>query len=155
MFKLVYKIHIQFGNPGLVRQTQILYIATVYPCHFWAPGPKNDIGKLPSFSFFREKRLSQGSNQGSSQDANYATSSANHPPSSMTCVCFAEPSSPGVTGPFLTQKTPFLLKVLEKGSKNGRPLVERTFLHEKRPSNARGRGLCEANAGHAHRRMVC
>jgi hypothetical protein len=26
----------------------------------------------------------------------------------MTCVCFAEPSSSGVTEPFLTQKRPFL-----------------------------------------------
>jgi hypothetical protein len=26
----------------------------------------------------------------------------------MTCVCFAEPSSPGVIEPFLTQKRPFL-----------------------------------------------
>jgi hypothetical protein len=32
----------------------------------------------------------------------------------MTCVCFAEPSSLGVTEPFLTQKTAFLLKVSEK-----------------------------------------
>ena len=52
-------------------------------------------------------------------------------------------------------KTAFLLKVLEKSSKNGRPLVGRPFLREERLSNARGRGLCEANAGHAPRRMVC
>jgi hypothetical protein len=37
----------------------------------------------------------------------------------------------------------------------GRPLVERTFLREKRLSDAHGRGLCEANAGHAPRGMVC
>ena len=29
------------------------------------------------------------------------------------------------------------------------------FLREKRLSNAQGRGLCEANAGHAPRGMVC
>ena len=38
---------------------------------------------------------------------------------------------------------------------NSRPLVERPFLREKRPSNAQGRGLCEAKAGHAPRAMVC
>jgi hypothetical protein len=27
---------------------------------------------------------------------------------SMTCVCFAEPSFPGVAEPFLTQKRPFV-----------------------------------------------
>jgi hypothetical protein len=32
---------------------------------------------------------------------------------------------------------------------------ERLFLREKRLSNAQGRGLCEANAGHAPRGMVC
>ena len=31
----------------------------------------------------------------------------------------------------------------------------RLFLREKRLSNAQGRGLCEANAGHAPRGMVC
>ena len=36
-----------------------------------------------------------------------------------------------------------------------KPLVERPFLREKRLSNAQGRGLCEANAGHAPRGMVC
>jgi hypothetical protein len=46
----------------------------------------------------------------------------------MTCVCFAEASSSlGVTEPFLTQKTSFLLKVYRKIQKFGRPLVERTF----------------------------
>jgi hypothetical protein len=29
------------------------------------------------------------------------------------------------------------------------------FLREKRLSNAQGRGICEANAGHAPRAMVC
>jgi hypothetical protein len=42
-----------------------------------------------------------------------------------------------------------------KKSKNGRPLVEGPFLREKRLSNAQGRGLCEANAGHAPWKMVC
>ena len=36
---------------------------------------------------------------------------ADHPPRSMTCVCFAKRSSLGVTEPFLTQKTAVLLKV--------------------------------------------
>ena len=31
----------------------------------------------------------------------------------MTCGCFANPSSLGVTEPFLTQKKAFILKVLE------------------------------------------
>ena len=30
-----------------------------------------------------------------------------HRPRSMTCVCFAKPSSLGVTEPFLTRKQPF------------------------------------------------
>ena len=38
---------------------------------------------------------------------------------------------------------------------NGRPLVERLFLREKRLSDAQGRGLCEANAGHVPREVVC
>ena len=42
-----------------------------------------------------------------------------------------------------------------KKSKNGRPLVERPFLREQRLSNAQGRGLCEANAGHAPWGVVC
>ena len=36
--------------------------------------------------------------------SDYTTSSTNHRPRSMTCVCFAKPSSLGVTEPFLTQK---------------------------------------------------
>jgi hypothetical protein len=39
------------------------------------------------------------------------TSSAYHPPRSITCVCFADPSSLCFTEPFLAQKTAFLLKV--------------------------------------------
>ena len=39
--------------------------------------------------------------------ASAVTSSADHPPRSLTCVCFAKPSSLGVTEPFLTQKQPF------------------------------------------------
>jgi len=54
-------------------------------------------------------------------------SSVDHPPRSMTCGCFANPSSLGVTEPFLTQKTAFILKVLENGSENGRSLVEKPF----------------------------
>ena len=42
-----------------------------------------------------------------------------------------------------------------KESKNGRTLVERPFLREKRLSNAQERGRCEANGGHAPRGMVC
>jgi hypothetical protein len=38
-------------------------------------------------------------------------SSAYHPPRSMICVCFAKPSSLGVTEPFLTQKRPFLTQI--------------------------------------------
>jgi hypothetical protein len=34
-------------------------------------------------------------------------------------------------------------------------LRKRLFLREERLSNAQGRGLCEANAGHAPRGMVC
>jgi hypothetical protein len=40
-------------------------------------------------------------------------------------------------------------------SKNGRPLVERPFLREKRLSNAQGRGLCEANTCHTPWEVVC
>ena len=36
--------------------------------------------------------------------SDYTTSSTNYRPRSMTCVCFAKPSSLGVTEPFLTQK---------------------------------------------------
>ena len=35
------------------------------------------------------------------------TSSADHPPRRLTCVCFAKPSSLGVPKSFLTQKQPF------------------------------------------------
>jgi hypothetical protein len=49
--------------------------------------------------------------------SDYATSSVDHPPRSMTCVCFAKPSSMGVVEPFLTQKTAFLLKVSEMAQK--------------------------------------
>jgi hypothetical protein len=72
----------------------------------------------------------------------------------MTCGCFANPSSLGVNEPFLTQKTAFMQKVSENGSENGRSLVEKPFLREKRLSNAQGRGVCEATAGHAPRGMV-
>jgi hypothetical protein len=47
-------------------------------------------------------------------DTGYATavtSTADHPSRSTTCVFFAKPSFLGVTEPFLTQKTAFLLNV--------------------------------------------
>ncbi len=44
--------------------------------------------------------------------SDYTTSSTNHRPRSMTCVCFAKPSSLGVTEPFLTQKLRLGLKLL-------------------------------------------
>jgi hypothetical protein len=44
--------------------------------------------------------------------SDYTTSSTNHRPRSMTCVCFAKPTSLGVTEPFLTQKTGLGLKLL-------------------------------------------
>ena len=45
------------------------------------------------------------------------TSSADHPPRIITCVCFAKPSSLGVTEPFLTQKTACLSRFLHKISR--------------------------------------
>ena len=49
--------------------------------------------------------------------SDYTTSSNDHRPRSMTCVCFAKPSSLGVTEPFLTQKTAFL-------SRSSEPVLE-------------------------------
>ena len=47
---------------------------------------------------------------------------------------------------FLSSKVTFFLPTI---------LVLTQVLREKRLSNAQGRGLCEANAGHAPRAMVC
>jgi hypothetical protein len=58
----------------------------------------------------------------------------------------------GVTEPYFFARSP---QYKFKKSKNGRPLVERPFLREKRLSNAQGRGPCEANAGHAPWGLVC
>ena len=51
--------------------------------------------------------MSQGANFTSISKSDYPTSLTDHPSRSMTCVCFAKPSSLGVAEPFLSQKQPY------------------------------------------------
>ena len=58
--------------------------------------------------FFREERLSDGSNLINAERQKTATSSTDSPPRSMAYVCFARPSFSGCTEPFLVQKSHIL-----------------------------------------------
>ena len=72
--------------------------------------------------FYRAPTMRNGSEtvirtiaSGLDRISDYTTSSTNHRPRSMTCVCFAKPSFLGVAVPFLTQfltllKTPYNFK---------------------------------------------
>jgi hypothetical protein len=76
-----------------VNRKQILYTNKTVRLHYRAPTMRNG-----------SETVIRTIASGLCHVSDYTTSSNTHRPRSMTCVCFANPSSLGVTEPFLTQK---------------------------------------------------
>jgi hypothetical protein len=76
-----------------VNRTQIMYTNKIVRLYYRAPTMRNG-----------SETVTRTIASGLDRISDYTTSSTNHRPRSMTCVCFAKPSSLGVTEPFLAQK---------------------------------------------------